>query len=115
MIKQFLKSRKLHNLFLNNDYDNSITSHDADKVIFNFSSQVLTDHKKSLLSKGLNFAIPPKGINYADYLSPFKLFVTIRDINSIRISNFDLYCTKARLRDSVFSSYKDTSKFMENN
>ena len=25
----------------------------------------------SLLSKGLNFAIPPKDINYADYLLPF--------------------------------------------
>ena len=65
--------KKLHNLFLNNYYDNSVTSHDADKVIFNFSSHVLTDHEKSVLSKGLNFAIPPKDINYADYLLPFEL------------------------------------------
>ena len=100
-------------MFLNNYYDNSVTSHDADKVIFNFSSYVLTDHEKSLLSKGLNFSIPPKGINYADHLLPFELLY--RDINSLRISNFDLDCIKARLRDSTFSSYKETSKFMEKN
>ena len=60
--------KKLHNLFLNKYYDNSVTSHDPDEVIFNFSNHVLTDHEKLLLSKGLNFAIPPKDINYADYL-----------------------------------------------
>ena len=44
------QGKKLHNLFLNNSYHNSVTSHDPDKVIFNFSGHVL----KSLLSKGLN-------------------------------------------------------------
>ena len=83
------------------------------RSFFNFSSHALTDHEKSLLSKGLNFAIPPKDINYADYLLPFEL--VYRDINSLRISNFDLDCIKARLRDSAFLSYKETGKFMENN
>ena len=73
----------------------------------------MTDHENSLLSKGLNFVISPKDINYADYLLPFELLP--RDINSLRISNFDLDCIKARLRDSAFSSHKETSKFMENN
>ena len=58
--------KKLHNLFLNNCYDNSIMSHDVEKVITYFSSHVLTDHKKSLLSEGLNFAILSKETNYAD-------------------------------------------------
>ena len=105
--------KKLPNLFLNNYYDNSVMSHDADKVIFNFSSHVLKDHEKSLLSKGLNFAIPPKDINYPDYLLPFDLLY--RDINLLRISNFSLDCIKARLKDSAFSLYKETSKFMEKN
>ena len=70
-----------------------LRSHDADKVIFNFSSHVLTDHEKSLLRKGLSFAILPNDINYADYLLPFELLY--RDINSSRISNFDLDCIKA--------------------
>ena len=43
-------SKKLHNLFLSNYYHDSVTSHNADKVILNFSSHVLTDHEKSLLS-----------------------------------------------------------------
>ena len=97
--------KKLHNLFLNNYYDNSVTLHDADKVIFSFSSHVLTNHEKSLLSEGLNFALLPKDINYADYLLPFELLY--RDINSLMISNFDLDCVKAQLRDSAFSSYKE--------
>ena len=54
------QGKKLHNLFLNNSYHNSVASHNPDKVIFNFSSHVLNTTEKSLLSKGLNFAIPPK-------------------------------------------------------
>ena len=50
-------------LFLNNSYHNSVTSHNLDKVIFNISSHVLNTTEKSLLSKRLNFAIPPKNIN----------------------------------------------------
>ena len=46
---QTFHGKKLHNLFFNNCYDNFVTSHGADKVIFNFSTRVLTDHKKSLL------------------------------------------------------------------
>ena len=38
-----------------------------------------------------------------------------RDINSLRIPNFDLDYVKARLQDYAFSSYKGASKFMENN
>ena len=39
--KAISKTQKTHgknlcNLFLNNYYDNSVTPHDADKVIFNF-------------------------------------------------------------------------------
>ena len=44
-------------VFFLNCYDNSGTSHDADKVIFFFSSHMLNDYKKFLLCKGLNFAI----------------------------------------------------------
>ena len=35
------QGKKLHNLFLNNLYHNSVTSHFSDKVIFNFSGQAL--------------------------------------------------------------------------
>ena len=37
------------------------------------SEAVLTESEKSLLCKGLNFAIPPKTLEYADYLLLFEL------------------------------------------
>ena len=67
------QGKKLHNIFLNNSYHNSLASHDPDKVIFNYSSRVLNPTEKSLLSKRLNFAIPPENINYADYMQPCEL------------------------------------------
>ena len=41
------QGKRLHNLFLNNSYHNSVTSHDPDKVIFNFSGHVLNTTEKS--------------------------------------------------------------------
>ena len=64
-----IHSKKLFDLGI----ENSQTSHDQDKVIFNYSSHVLTESEKSLLCKGLNFTIPPKTLEYADYLLPFEL------------------------------------------
>ena len=46
---------------------------DPEKVIFNYSSRVLTPNEKTLLVKGLNLSIPPKKLNYGDTLSPFEL------------------------------------------
>ena len=110
VITKFLVSndKNIYNLFLNNSYHNLVSSHNPDKVIFNFSSHVLNTTEKSLLSKGLNFTILPKNINYADYMIPFELLY--RDVNSLEVSNLDKEFIKSRLRDSAFSSYKDTSK-----
>ena len=107
------QGKKLHNLFRNNSYHNSITSHDPDKVIFNFSGHVLNTTEKSLLSKGLNFVIPPKNINYADYMLPFELLY--RDVDFLEVANLDKEFIKSRLRDSAFSSYKDAGKTFEKN
>ena len=35
---------------------------DPENVIFNFSSYVLSDNDKSLLSKGLNFSLPKEKV-----------------------------------------------------
>ena len=69
--------------------------------------------KKSLLSKGLNFAIPPKNINYTDFMLSFELLY--RDVDSLKVSNSDKEFIKSRLIDSAFSSYKDTGRTFENN
>ena len=54
--QQDIHSKKIFDL----GFESSQTSHDPDKIIFNNSSHVLTKSEKSLLCKGLNFAIPPK-------------------------------------------------------
>ena len=80
------QSEKFYNLFLNNSHHNSITFHNPEKVIFNFPDHVLNTTEKSLLSNGLNFAIPPKK-NYADFMLPFELLY--RDVDSLEVSNLD--------------------------
>ena len=53
---------------------------DPDQVIHNLSSYTLSDTEKALLAKGLNFTLPPKKINYADYMTPFELlFKKVKD------------------------------------
>ena len=66
-----VQNKKLVNLCSNNSYFESVTSHDPDKVLLNFSSYQLSEHENSLLSKGLNFAISPKNLNCADYMLHF--------------------------------------------
>ena len=80
-------------------------------MILNFLGHVLNTTEKSLLNKELNFALPPKNINYADYTLPFELLH--KDIDSLEVSNSDKEFIKSRLRNSAFSSYKDTGKTFE--
>ena len=105
-----MQGKKLHNLFLNNSYHKSVTFHNPDKVIFNFSGHVLNTTEKSLLSKRLNFAIPPKNINYVDFMLPFELLY--RDVDSLKVSNLNKELIKSRLRDSAFSSYRTLGKLL---
>ena len=104
---------KLSNLSSNNSYFESMTSHDPEKVLFNFSSHQLTEHEKSLLSRGLNFAIPPKNLNYADYLLQFELL--FRDIDLLDIPRTDRDFIQGRLRYCAFTSYRDVGKNIDRN
>ena len=87
-----------------------MSHHDPDKAIYNFSNYHLTDSDKSLLFKGLNFAIPPKKIEFSKFLLVFDLL--FRDIKSNSESLVDLASIKARLQDTAFTSY---SAFNKNN
>ena len=61
---------------------NSLSRNNPDKVIYNFSSVTLSDRDKSLLSKGLNFPLPPASLEYSEYLMDYELF--FRDTLSFR-------------------------------
>lgn len=77
--------------------------HDPDKVIFNYSSHSLTEAEKSLLSKGLNFSIPPKTLNYADSLTPFELLH--RDVKDLDMENETRETVNARVGDIAYTTY----------
>ena len=80
------------------------STQNQEKVIFNFSEYVLPNCGKSLLTKGLNFSIPCKKLDYADYLVQFELF--FRDIRNLDIlSNEDLDFVKAKTKEAALSSY----------
>ena len=48
-------------------------SHDPEQVIHNFSSHILTGAEKSVLCRDLQFVLPPKYLEYADYMVSFEL------------------------------------------
>ena len=66
----------------------------------------LSDREKRLLAKGLNFSLPSKYLDYADYLVTFELFY--RNICNLGIlSNQDLDFVKTRTKETVPSSYRN--------
>ena len=97
---QNIHSKKLFNLGL----EVSKVSHDPDKIIFNYSSYNLSKSEKSLLCKGLNFAIPPDKLEYSDYLLPFELLY--RDIKDLDLPNGKTNFLKAKIKDCALSSFK---------
>ena len=105
-----IQGRKLQKLIPNIHEKSFIdnASHDPNKVIYNFSNDLLTDSDKWLLIKGLNFAIPSKKIDYSKFLLPFELL--FRDIKSNSESLLDLASVKARLQDTAFTSYSAFNK-----
>ena len=56
------------------------SSNDPEKVIFNFSCDKLLSSDKDLLSKELRFAIPPKQIDYSNFMTEFELLYRSRFI-----------------------------------
>ena len=99
--KSAIQQKKLSNLV-----KSSTSMHDPSKVIFNFSKYELSDCEKRLLAKGLNFSLPPKYLDYADYLVNFELFY--RNIRNLGIlSNEDLDFVKTRTKEAALFSYQN--------
>ena len=71
-----VQQKKLRNLIPGYKPETYLDSHDPEKVISNFSSHILSDSEKSLLCKGLRFALPAKKIDYADLIITIRTFVS---------------------------------------
>ena len=92
----------------------SKTENDHGKVIFNFSKYVLSDIKKKLLAKGLNFCLPTKQLKYADYWVHFGLFY--RDICNLEIlSNEDFDFVKTKTEEIALPSFRQYNKCLQQN
>ena len=66
---------------------NSLSRNNPDKFFYNFSSVTLSDSDKFLLSKGLNFALPPTFLGYSEDLVDYELF--FRNTLSLETSHLD--------------------------
>ena len=84
-------------------FENFETLHDPGKVIFYYCFQFLTVIESNSLCKDLNFAIPPKKLEYADYLLLFEILY--RDIHDLDITNEKKEVLKSRIKDCAFSSF----------
>ena len=60
--------------------------------------------EKSVLSKGLQFVLPPKRLEYADYLLPFDIL--FRNIKTNDLTTSQSSSIKSKLSDTAFTSYK---------
>ena len=95
---------KLRDLFPGYEVNPTRFSRDPNEVIFNFSSYVLAEYKKSLLCKELRFSIPPKNIEYADFLTQFELLYRDTIMFEMKSENH-----KNKLKDICFSTLKSYS------
>ena len=69
-------------------------------MITNFASYKFNDVEKSLLAKEFNFALPPKILNRADYLLPFKM--VYRYMKTIDVPSSDLDIIKVALIEYIY-------------
>ena len=73
-------------------------------MIIDFSFYKLNDLEKLLLAKGLNFALPSKILNRADYFLPFEM--VYRDIKIMDALSSVLDIIKKALKEYAYSSFK---------
>ena len=77
---------------------------DPENVLFNFSSYVLPDNDKSLLSKSLNFSVPNKKVEISEYLCPFELLYP--EVSDFSKDSSDKELLKGKLKELSLSSHR---------
>ena len=83
----------------------------ADKVLFNFSSRVLSPAEESLLSKGLKFALPPRQLSLEKYLLTFeRLYESLQKYPEYLGENSQFGSFKDKLRNLAFSTFERFKK-----
>ena len=80
-------------------------SHNSDKIIINYSSCQLSDTEKTVLTNDLNFAMPPKKLNYTGYLTPYEIL--FGDIKRLSVDDNILEKLKVDMKKICFSSFEN--------
>ena len=80
-------------------------SHNSDKIIINYSSCQLSDTEKTVLTNELNFALSPKKLNYAGYLTPYEIL--FGDIKRLFVDDNILEKLKVDMKKICFSSFEN--------
>ena len=102
---KFRNLSKPKNIFPNFAWDLLATSsHDPEKVIFNISSYELSSSNRNLLSKELRFAIPPKQIDYSNFMTEFELLY--RNTLDLSMTTEEKDRFKTKLKDIALSSFR---------
>ena len=65
----------------------------------------MSDIEKTVLAKGLNFALQPKKVIYADYLTPYELL--FRDIKELYVDDSIPEKVKVDLKKICLSSFEN--------
>ena len=100
------RCKKLKNLGL----DSPVRSDNPDEIIINHTSYQLSDNDK-VLDKDLNFDLPPRRLNYADYLTPYELL--FRDIKELSAGDSILERVKVDMKKICLSHLKTLSLKMK--
>ena len=86
-------------------------SFNPDDVVFNFSNRLISGKEKEILSKGLNFAVPPTRLNACSFLTPFEKFYNQLKKEPVNArSGFFPDSIKARLKDVAYSGFRSYSR-----
>jgi hypothetical protein len=105
---QRVQDRKLFHLNAEQKHSNTI---DPNAVVFNFSNRLITDKGKDILSKGLNFAIPPAKLNLCGFFAPFeRLFSQLKREPVYEHSGFYPAFIKTRMKDIAHSGFRSYSR-----
>ena len=104
---RYTHKKKLRDLILGCEVNPTRFLHNPNKVIFKFSSYVLTEYEKSLLCKSLRFPIPRKKIEYDDFLTQFEILYRDTIMFEMKSENRDFL--KSKLKDISFSTLKSYS------
>ena len=73
----------------------------------------MNEYEKSLLSKGLNFGIPPKHVEYSSYMEEFEKLAC--ELNGLNLSKADKDYVFTNIKTAALDSHKTYSSKKESN